>query len=56
MAPIIIETLKELGHKVLIREDYDKYFGGAQGIMILPGKDIVFGGADSRRDGYGAGY
>ena len=56
MAPVIIETLKALGHKVRIREDYDKYFGGAQGIMILPGKDIIFGGADSRRDGYGAGY
>lgn len=56
MAPVIIETLKELGHEVLIREDYDKYFGGAQGIMILPGKDIILGGADSRRDGYGAGY
>jgi gamma-glutamyltranspeptidase/glutathione hydrolase len=41
---------------VLIREEYDKYFGGAQGIMILPGKNIIFGGADSRRDGYGAGY
>jgi gamma-glutamyltranspeptidase/glutathione hydrolase len=56
IAPVIIETLKALGHKVLVREDYDKYFGGAQGIMILPGKDIILGGADSRRDGYGAGY
>jgi gamma-glutamyltranspeptidase/glutathione hydrolase len=54
--PGTIETLKEMGHEVLIREDYDKYFGGAQGIMILPGKNIIHGGADSRRDGHGAGY
>ncbi len=56
IAPGVIESLKELGHEVLIREDYDKYFGGAQGILILPGKNIILGGADSRRDGYGAGY
>ncbi len=54
--PITIEALKALGHEVLVREDYDKYFGGAQGIMILRGKHIIHGGADSRRDGYGAGY
>jgi len=56
IAPAIIESLKALGHEVILREDYDKYFGGAQGILILPGKNIIFGGADSRRDGYGAGY
>jgi gamma-glutamyltranspeptidase/glutathione hydrolase len=54
--PVLIENLKELGHEVFIREDYDKYFGGAQGILILPRKNIILGGADSRRDGYGAGY
>jgi gamma-glutamyltranspeptidase/glutathione hydrolase len=54
--PGIIESLKELGHEVILREDYDKYFGGAQGILILPGKNIILGGADSRRDGFGAGY
>ena len=56
IAQSTIEDLKTLGHKVLLREDYDKYFGGAQGILILPGKKIILGGADSRRDGYGAGY
>lgn len=56
MAPATIEALKELGHEILLREDYDKYFGGAQGIMFLPKTKIIFGGADSRRDGYGAGY
>lgn len=52
----IIKSLKETGHKITVREAYDKYFGGAQGIMILKGKKIILGGADSRRDGAGAGY
>jgi gamma-glutamyltranspeptidase/glutathione hydrolase len=56
ISPAIIDALKELGHEIRLREDYDKYFGGAQGILILPGKKMIHGGADSRRDGYGAGY
>lgn len=53
---IIIETLKKIGHDIKVREAFDKYFGGAQGILILKEKNIILGGADSRRDGYGAGY
>jgi gamma-glutamyltranspeptidase/glutathione hydrolase len=56
IAQSTIENLKKMGHDVLLREDYDKYFGGAQGILILPSNEIILGGADSRRDGYGAGY
>ncbi|MBM3284507.1 MAG: hypothetical protein FJY81_01405 [Candidatus Aminicenantes bacterium] len=51
-----LDELRKAGHEVRVREAYDKYFGGAQGIMILPGKKIIHGGADSRRDGCGAGY
>jgi len=51
-----IETLNKMGHKIKIREAFDKYFGGAQGILILQDKKVILGGADSRRDGYGAGY
>jgi len=51
-----LETLKRIGHEVTIKEAFDKYFGGAQGIMIIPRKKLILGGADSRRDGYGAGY
>jgi len=51
-----VKKLEELGHEVRVREAYDKYFGGAQGIMCLRGKGIILGGADSRRDGWGAGY
>ena len=51
-----IKTLLSYGEKVEKRDAYDKYFGGAQGIMILSGKKLILGGADSRRDGFGAGY
>ncbi len=51
-----ILELQRIGHEVRVREPYDKYFGGAQGIMILPDKKLILGGADSRRDGWGAGY
>ena len=52
----VIAALRALGQEVEVREAYDKYFGGAQGIMILREKKIIHGGADSRRDGVGAGY
>ncbi|MGD2294331.1 MAG: gamma-glutamyltransferase [Candidatus Aminicenantes bacterium] len=54
--PGIRQSLEDLGHTLTVRNAYDKYFGGAQGIMILFRKKTIHGGADSRRDGYGAGY
>jgi gamma-glutamyltranspeptidase/glutathione hydrolase len=51
-----IKALEKMGHSIRIREAFDKYFGGAQGINILSGRNILHGGADSRRDGFGAGY
>ncbi len=51
-----IRSLEEIGHRVVIRNPFDKYFGGAQGILILPRGKGLRGGADSRRDGFGAGY
>lgn len=51
-----LKALEKLGHALTLREPYDKYFGGAQGILILRDKKIIYGGADSRRDGVGAGY
>jgi gamma-glutamyltranspeptidase/glutathione hydrolase len=51
-----IQSLKEIGHRIMIRNAFDKFFGGAQGIMIIPGGHGLLGGADSRRDGFGAGY
>ncbi len=52
----IIKELESLGHKITLREPYDKYFGGAQGIMIDRARNLILGGADSRRDGFGQGY
>lgn len=52
----VIKALEEVGHKVVKRKAYDKYFGGAQGLLILEEKKLILGGADSRRDGHGAGY
>jgi gamma-glutamyltranspeptidase/glutathione hydrolase len=52
----IIKELEALGHKITIREPYDRYFGGAQGILIDYKRGLILGGADSRRDGFGRGY
>jgi gamma-glutamyltranspeptidase/glutathione hydrolase len=52
----ILRSLEKIGHTVNVRGAYDKYFGGAQGILIDRYKNILIGGADSRRDGAGAGY
>jgi gamma-glutamyltranspeptidase/glutathione hydrolase len=49
-------SLRKIGHIVEVRKAYDKYFGGAQGILIDRDKNVLYGGADSRRDGSGAGY
>lgn len=54
--PHILRSLEKIGHIIDVREAYDKYFGGAQGILIDRDRDILIGGADSRRDGSGAGY
>lgn len=49
-------TLDQMGHVISMKEAYDKYFGGAQGLFLLRGGKLILGGADSRRDGAGAGY
>jgi gamma-glutamyltranspeptidase/glutathione hydrolase len=48
--------LKNKGHKLNIRGDYDLYFGGAQGIIINQKNGELHGGADPRRDGQAIGY
>ncbi len=52
----VLRVLEALGHRIALKEPFDKYFGGAQGIMVLRDRKIIHGGADSRRDGVGAGY
>ncbi len=50
------EALRRLGHEITVKEAYDKYFGGAQALMILGPRRLLLGAADSRRDGAAAGY
>ena len=52
----VVEALEALGHKVKMYPDFDKYFGGAQGILVDPKKGLLYGAADSRRDGVAVGY
>jgi gamma-glutamyltranspeptidase/glutathione hydrolase len=52
----VLKELERMGHKITVREAYDKYFGGAQGIMVVKPTKLLHGGADSRRDGTGAGF
>jgi len=54
-APEALKALEALGHKINIKGEFDFYFGGAQGVMLLPGGRLL-GGADPRRDGAVAGY
>ena len=50
------KDLEKRGHTLTLKEDYDKYFGGAQGLLLRRDRSLILGGADSRRDGVGAGY
>jgi gamma-glutamyltranspeptidase/glutathione hydrolase len=51
---ITVKTLRVLGNEVDVKGDYDLYFGGVQGIMVIDG--VMYGGGDSRRDGVAVGY
>ena len=45
-----ITKLKSMGHNIeKYEEEYDKHFGGVQGVQYKD--DVLIGGADSRRDG-----
>jgi len=49
-------ALAAMGYKILQREEYDLFFGGAQGIIVDPKTGRRLGGADPRRDGAVVGY
>ena len=51
---ITIDALQILGNEVDLKEAYDLYFGGAQGILLKNAE--MHGGADSRRDGVAVGF
>jgi gamma-glutamyltranspeptidase/glutathione hydrolase len=50
------KALEQKGHKLVIKKEFDLYFGGAQGIVIDPDSGEMHGGADPRRDGRAVGY
>lgn len=56
ISEVTMEALKLRGHQIKVRDPYDLYFGGAQGILFNGEKGLLIGGADSRRDGDAVGY
>lgn len=50
------DALKQKGHELQLKKDFDLYFGGAQGIVIDQRNGVMHGGADPRRDGKAIGY
>ena len=49
-------ALETMGHKVLVKGDWDMYFGGVHAVLYDHKKHILIGGADPRRDGQAAAY
>ena len=49
-------ALEEKGHKVIVKKDWDPWFGPVQAVMIDPSTGAIPGGADPRRDGAAAGF
>jgi gamma-glutamyltranspeptidase/glutathione hydrolase len=50
----VVRRLSALGHDVKTFPPHDDHFGGAHVIRV--DKERLVGGADSRRDGFAAGY
>ncbi len=48
--------LRSLGHDVNVRGDWDPFFGGVHAVLFDRASKTLYGGADPRRDGQGAGY
>lgn len=45
------DGLTRMGYTVIVKDAFDLYFGGAQGVMIDPQTGSLRGGADPRREG-----
>lgn len=55
--PIDVQiALREKGHTLSLRKEFDLYFGGAQGVVIDEETGQLHGGADPRRDGQAVGF
>ncbi|MBN2875340.1 MAG: gamma-glutamyltransferase, partial [Spirochaetales bacterium] len=51
-----INKLKEMGHNVNVRGDWDAYFGGVHAVVYDRPAKLLRGGADPRRDGQAVGF
>ena len=49
-------ALEKMGHKVMVRGDWDAYFGGVHAVAFDRNKKVLQGGADPRRDGHAVAY
>lgn len=49
-------ALEKMGHKVMVRGDWDAFFGGVHAVQYDRSKKVLFGGADPRRDGQAVAY
>ena len=49
-------ALEKMGHKVVVKGDWDAFFGGVHAVQYDRKKKVLFGGADPRRDGQAAAY
>ena len=56
MPKATVETLTQMGYTFQTLNEFDLFFGGAQGIVIDRKGGNMMGGADPRRDGAVAGY
>ncbi len=52
----VIDGLKDLGYNPTVYRNINLYFGGVQGVLIDLENNILYGGADPRRDGKANGY
>ena len=51
-----VNTLKQMGYSLQVMNEFDLFFGGAQGIVVDRKHHRLLGGADPRRDGAVAGF
>ena len=49
-------ALEKMGHKVMVRGDWDAYFGGVHAVAFDRNKKVLQGGADPCRDGHAVAY
>ncbi len=49
-------ALEERGHKIIVRKDWDPWFGAVQAVSIDPATGALYGGTDPRRDRAAAGF